>query len=172
MLLRNEMKARSQSSGWVAFGLLLAMAPAMADLTDEDIGKRLRVCAKLEVQETRDECLQALANEALRDDNVGKQATAVDAPAMETAEAPKAGSDQIVIVETVENPIQGVLRDCRRSYSGAYLFYFEDGQIWKQVDTRRKRFKDCDWPVTIVKDGSDYKLQIGADTYVRVRRLK
>ena len=172
VLRRNEMRARSLSFGWAACGLLLAMAPAMADLTDEDIGKRLRNCAKLEAQETRAECLQALADESLRDDKVGKKAAAVDAPARDTAETPKAGSDKTVIVETIEKPIQGVLRDCHRSYSGAYLFYFEDGQIWKQVDTRRKRFKNCDWPVTIVKDGFGYKLLINADTYVRVRRLK
>lgn len=169
---RNKMKARSLAFNLAAWGLLLAMAPAMAGLSDEEIAKRLRDCAKLEGQEVRAECLQALADESLRDDKVGKKAAAVDAPGAEMAETPTAANDNMTILETNEKPIQGVLSDCRRSYSGVYLFYFEDGQIWKQVDSRRKRFKNCDWPVTIVKDAFGYKLLVDADSYVRVRRLK
>lgn len=126
----------------------------------------------MEGQEERAECLQALANQTLRDDSVGEQADSIRKPVEEKPKSQPQAAAKTVIVETAEKPIKGVLRECRKSYSGAYLFYFEDGQIWKQVDTRRKRFKNCDWPVTIVKDGFGYKMLLDAETYIRVKRLK
>jgi hypothetical protein len=160
------------SSAQAGIVLSLATVATMAEpQSDADIAERLRDCARTEQVENRMECLQALANEAILEDNAPPEVLAAKRSPT-TAESTDHGDEKAVIAELREASITGVLATCRRSATGAYLFYLEDGQIWKQVDIHRKRFKNCDWPVTIAKADDGYRLMLDVDDYVIVRRLK
>lgn len=179
---------------FVCFGLIASFAVIVPNLglassqSDAELANELRRCAKIDGAKERTECLQSLAEKSLGDDVAakrpstvmpsrsdqvqGQQSVTATPPQDDQAQEKQPQDEKVVIVETMEKPVTGVLTDCRKSYSGAYLFYFENGQIWKQVDSRRKRFKNCDRSVTIVRDSFGYKMLIDSDDYVRVRRLK
>lgn len=152
--------------------LLSAFAEAANSQTDEELAERLRQCARVEGKDARIECLQSLANDALREDSVGSNIKATPVSVARTDKEPDRAQDKPSSVESTKEPIKGTLRDCRKSHSGAYLFYLEDGQIWKQADTRQKRLRKCNWPVTIERDIFGYKMFMKDDSYVRVRRIK
>lgn len=65
----------------------------------------------------------------------------------------------------------GRLSSCTRGHDSRWVFRFENGQIWKQADYRRARFRDCDAQATITKDRFGYRLRMeGSDRSVRVSR--
>ena len=167
---RVQIQARLVWAGTAGIALLLgAIVGLAAPQTDEELAERLRDCARTEPVENRVGCLQSLANETILEENAPPKAP----PAKDqSAKSTERRAEKAVIVETREKSITGVLSDCRKSTSGAYLFYLEDGQIWKQVDARKERFRKCDWPVTIVKAENGYRLLLDEDSYVLVRRLK
>ena len=62
---------------------------------------------------------------------------------------------------------------CGESVDGRYLFYFENGQIWKQAKDNRLYFRDCQFDVTITKDFFGYKMQqVGEKKRIRIRRVR
>ncbi len=62
---------------------------------------------------------------------------------------------------------------CGESVDGRYLFYFENGQIWKQAKDNRLYFRDCQFDVTITKDFFGYKMQqAGEKKRIRIRRVR
>lgn len=62
---------------------------------------------------------------------------------------------------------------CGESAEGRYLFYFSNGQVWKQSKQERLHFRDCNFDVTITKDFFGYKMQqVGEKRRIRIRRLK
>lgn len=167
------MRVRLRQAGPAGFGfLLLSVAAMAAPQSDEELAERLRECARTEQVDKRLECLQALANEAIKEDNAPPQVAAARVSAKSGVRSSTTREAKTVIVETRGKSITGVLAECRRSNTGGYLFYLEDGQIWKQIDVRKERFKTCDWPVTIVKAENGYRLILDEDDYLLVRRIK
>ena len=70
-------------------------------------------------------------------------------------------------------PVRTRVTDCRKDHSGKYYFFFENGQVWKQRDSSRLYFRDCDFEVTITKDFFGYKMQVaGEDGETRIGRIK
>jgi hypothetical protein len=69
--------------------------------------------------------------------------------------------------------IRGTVTKCRQDDNKKYYFYFENGQVWKQSDRKRLKFKDCDFSVTITKDFFGSKMQQdGEDRRIRITRVK
>lgn len=62
---------------------------------------------------------------------------------------------------------------CKKDYYGRYLFALDNGQVWKQADTQRMSFKDCDFPV-VIRDASLGHLLYynGERRRVRVKRIQ
>jgi len=69
--------------------------------------------------------------------------------------------------------IRAKVTSCNLGVSGKYFFYFENGQVWKQVDSGRQKFEACDFTVTITRDLFGYKMQPDVDKRrVRISRVK
>jgi len=67
----------------------------------------------------------------------------------------------------------GVVKSCKKSHDGKWFFIFESGQVWKQVDKVKRRYKDCKFNVTITRDGFGYKMQVEGDPRtIRIKRHK
>ena len=104
-------------------------------------------------------------------------ATAPDAQpeAETTATVPDAQPlpDDLGVTESKTVNYSGMITSCRQGHYGNWYFTFDNGQVWKEVTRRNRRFKDCSFNVTITKDGFGYKMHIDSlDTTFRVRRHK
>ncbi len=93
-------------------------------------------------------------------------------------EIPAVLSDEVG-KETVKNReretllVKGRVVRCEKGRSGKYLFHFENGQIWRQKDSKRMSYRDCDFQVTISKDVFGYTLvRDGHDRVYRIERLR
>lgn len=70
---------------------------------------------------------------------------------------------------------KGQLASCKKSHDGRWIFYFESGQVWKQVaiDNVKRRYKGCKYKVAIKKDGFGYKMHIDElSRKIRIKRLR
>lgn len=69
--------------------------------------------------------------------------------------------------------VLGRVVDCEGDSRSKYLFYFDNGQVWKQTTSARIRWKDCDFEVNIEKDAFGYKMnRVGEKKTVRILRIK
>jgi hypothetical protein len=69
--------------------------------------------------------------------------------------------------------IRGTVTDCRLDASGKHLFYFDNGQVWKQSGTSRKKYEDCAFDVTIVRDAFGYRMLPDGETQrIRISRVR
>lgn len=69
--------------------------------------------------------------------------------------------------------IRGRVISCRKDATRKFLFYFDNGQIWRQKDNTNIRWRDCEFDVTITKDVFGYKMVADNEgRQVRISRLK
>ena len=67
----------------------------------------------------------------------------------------------------------GQVTDCRKQADGRRYFYFANGQVWKESNSGRNRFNDCDFEATITKDGFGYRMQVdGEGKKIRIGRVR
>jgi hypothetical protein len=79
---------------------------------------------------------------------------------------PRASKDKALAIEAR-------VTSCKKNSLEKYLFYFDNGQVWKQVSDKRVYFKDCDFNVIISKDFFGYKMQQeGEERRIRISRIK
>jgi hypothetical protein len=74
-------------------------------------------------------------------------------------------------VETLKSVITRVAKDP----VGRLTFHLENGQAWKQTETKRFRVKEEDRPVAVIKQGAlgSYKLSVeGGSLTTRVKRIQ
>lgn len=96
----------------------------------------------------------APVHEPIRDE-IGKER-------VKDAEKPEAKKYSATVTRCDENP-----------QSGQTYFFFDNGQVWKQSRYRRLRFRDCDFPVTVAKDGFGYEMYIpDKDRTIRITRIR
>lgn len=68
---------------------------------------------------------------------------------------------------------RGQITQCRKAGDGKYLFFFASGQIWKQVKSSKKRYKNCNFAVTISEDIFGFKMEIdGRRGNIRISRKR
>ncbi len=66
-----------------------------------------------------------------------------------------------------------VIRCEENQQSGQTFFFFENGQVWKQANYRRLRFRECRFEITLSEDNFGYSLYIPSeDRRVRVTRIR
>ena len=69
--------------------------------------------------------------------------------------------------------VHGTVVKCVEDATSKYLFYFDNGQIWKQKDNTIIRWKECAFDVTITKDFFGYKMiRAGETRKVRIGRVR
>lgn len=69
--------------------------------------------------------------------------------------------------------IRAIVTACRQDARDKYYFYFDNGQVWKQKDDDRLRYKDCNFSVIILKDFFGYKMQVeGEEKRIRISRVR
>ena len=74
-------------------------------------------------------------------------------------------------VEKLE--VRARISRCEKDLRKKYLFYFDNGQIWKQKSDKKLYFKDCNFDVTITKDFFGYKMKAdGEKGRIRISRVK
>lgn len=72
-----------------------------------------------------------------------------------------------------EKSFSATVTRCGEMANGRYLFYFENGQVWKQANDKRLYFRDCQFDVTITEDFFGYKMQqVGEKKRIRIRRVR
>lgn len=94
-------------------------------------------------------------------------------PVAEPEELDDAVGRETVSREEEKLAVRGHVVSCRKDATGKYLFYFGNGQIWRQKDDKRIGWKECEFDVTISKDFFGYKmLPDGEKQKVRIARVK
>ncbi len=152
----------------LALMLILGIGAVPAGASDHaELVRELRNCAHIEARDDRLACLDRLSNEVLREDDIVGQADKI--AAAEKKPSAKSANDS----ESGKKAIAGVLMSCEKNAEGKYLFYLENGQIWKQVSQQKERYHDCDWSITIHRDLFGYHMKRSDDDRsIRVRRLR
>ena len=68
---------------------------------------------------------------------------------------------------------RGRVTQCKKNSSGRVFFFLENGQIWKQTDYARMRYRVCDFEITLTRDAFGYKMKIiDKKASYRVSRVK
>ena len=138
---------------------------------------RVRECSTIGDDAKRLACFDSLV--------VEKAAAAPEAPAaprspVEVAAVPVAPED--LGAETLRHKdraaeeeinVSATITSCTERADGRYVFYFSNGQVWRQSKDDRVHFRDCNFNVTITKDFFGYKMQQdGEKRRIRIKRLK
>jgi len=72
-----------------------------------------------------------------------------------------------------ELSVRGRLVNCERGRSSKFVFYFDNGQVWRQKDNKRVSWTECNVEVTISKDFFGYKMvRDDDDRTVRIERVE
>jgi hypothetical protein len=62
---------------------------------------------------------------------------------------------------------------CQTGASDEYIFTLDNGEVWKQVSSKRLRLPDCNFSARIDRDFFGYKMVLEEDnTKLRVKRLR
>jgi len=140
---------------------------------------QIRTCALIENSDTRFECYEALGKKVLDDapevDASQKSTVRAEAAALPAVGLPDdLGGDDFSkkSVDEVER-FQGHIQSCEKGIDGRWYFEFGNGQVWKQSNSDRRKFRNCDIDATIHKDRFGYIMEIdGDDRRVRVQRIR
>jgi len=143
----------------------------------------LKACAKITDRDARLTCYDDLGNRLLGEDSTEKTSSAKDDVQAEAAEAvttaavtpslPHDLGGTAFEKESGAPQNTGRVTSCEKGADNRWYFYFDNEQIWKESNTGRNRFKDCNFVVTITRDGFGYKMQQeGKTRKIRVKRVR
>ena len=174
----------------------LVYTPFLSAATS-DVVEDLKACARMVERDVRVECYESLGKQVLGHEATAQGATVAESAAQPASSAPVATAATVSAVTEVptgkpemddhiggyqyeekpsdhpDNAIQARVVLCQRDRDKAWHFKFENGQVWKQVDRTTLNFQGCYFPVTILKDGFGYKMQIeGSERQIRISRRK
>ncbi len=152
---------------------------AAAEIHAQDSGGVAR-CAELENAEARLACYDEVARRSAPPKPATEATAEVSTGAVSRSEplplTEEVGAEQLdsrVGPEREPASFQGRVIECRQDASKKWYFYFDNGQVWKQRANARLTNRDCDFEVTITKDGFGYKMQIEGETKnIRVGRIR
>lgn len=75
--------------------------------------------------------------------------------------------------DAAKREVRATVSRCEKDVRKKYLFYFENGQIWKQTSDTKLYFKECNFNVTITKDFFGYKMKTDNNNrQIRISRMK
>jgi hypothetical protein len=144
--------------------------PLHAGVPSEDA---LQACSAIDDASARLACF---------DEAVGRSAPAAKTPATVPAEKPARNTLDDLGDETLpgagrakdeELAVRAKVVRCEKDVRRKYVFFFENGQVWRQSSDKGVYFKDCNFDVTISKDFFGYKMQRDGDKgRIRIARVK
>ena len=155
------------------FILLITVFTSSGIAQSVDPVEELKACAKMTDRDARIACFDNLGERVLREESADKK------PTQEEVAQPEAVTATASNVQPLPDDLgkssginySGLITSCKKGYYGNWYFFFDNGQVWKEVNTRNLRFKECNFNATITKDAFGYKMQIdGVDKTIRVRR--
>ncbi len=155
------------------FIFVIALFTSSGVAQSADTVEEIRACAGMADQSARLACYDNLGERVLREDPAAieppHEEDVQPEPVTETATIVEPLPDDLGKAKTVQ--YGGLITSCKKSGSGTWYFFFDNGQVWKDVDSRRLRFKECNFSATITKDAFGYKMRIDeVDKTIRVRR--
>jgi hypothetical protein len=152
---------------------LLASGPAWSEGSIADI----KACAEVTDAGARLVCFDELAERVQHEEPAVDPAPAVAAEEPEEASLPEhlGGADFEEQSDNFKTHHQGTITECQQDRDGRWYFRFSNGQVWKQSNLNRLRFKECNFLATISRDGFGHKMVIevqGKKKTIRRSRVK
>ena len=151
----------------------------------EDPIEELKACAKMTDRDARFACYDNLGERVVREESAAKKSptemvaqpegaattgTATNAPSLPDdlrGEVLEDRSQSTIIQQ------RGLITSCNEGRDGKWYFYFDNGQVWKQVNALKLHYKECNFTATITRDGFGYKMQIDSKKRkIRVSRKR
>lgn len=155
------------------FILLITVFTSSGVAQSVDPVEELKVCARMTDQDARFACFDNLGERVLREEPADKKPTQDQMPRPETVTATETNAQPLPDDFGSSKSIQysGFITSCKKGHYGNWYFIFDNGQVWKEVNKRNLRFKECNFNATITRDAFGYKMRIdGVDKTIRVRR--
>jgi hypothetical protein len=172
-----------------ALYLTLSLSGAMAE--QDALQDELHRCAELPADAERVKCYDALAARSPQPAQTGAADRPEEPGPVEDSPVPPApvsepssaqgvaitddvGREQLDGGEDAEAAIYHArVTSCQKNSSGRVFFFFENGQIWKQTDYSRFRYRECNFDVVLSRDTFGYKMKIADQkASYRVSRVK
>lgn len=168
---------------------LMCTSPSQA--SNNEIIDQLKSCARIEQDANRITCYDQLGKSVLADETqppVEMPSTANQVQEVED-EVGAEREAEVVTAEVLPDTLgggnytdkagikveshRGRVTSCKKASDRKWFYIFENGQVWKQVDSRKRRHKNCDFLVTVTKDSFGYKMVIdGQDSKIRIDRRR
>ncbi|NCF59842.1 MAG: hypothetical protein GWP64_08295 [Gammaproteobacteria bacterium] len=180
---------RRMVSHVAAISLTFWLSSTMAE--EDALQAELLRCAALPAETERVNCYDALAQRNLRPPETGTAGKPEEPKPVEDLPAPPEPVTEPSSAQTVEitddigseqvdggNDAEAAVyharvTSCQKNSSGKVFFFFENGQIWKQTDYSRFRYRECEFDVALTRDTFGYKIKIvGQKASYRVSRVK
>lgn len=165
-----ELRSLARRTLFASLVFLITPPLSHADTVSMDA---LRVCSAIDDVSARLACY---------DEAVGRPVPATETVAIRPAEKPAGktlddlGAEILPGGSRAENEelaVRATVTHCKKDARKKYLFFFENGQVWRQLSDKRVYFKDCNFDVTISKDVFGYKMQRDGDKgRIRISRLR
>ena len=161
----------------VSLLLALLLGAAHAAELDDELGK----CRAVSDDAARLACYDALATPAKPPAPPAAPAPVTEPVAAEAAlPVPEdlgaealPGKPEKKEPEKEKETFSATVTRCTENVDGRYVFYFENGQVWKQAKDNRLYFRECRFDVTITKDFFGYKMQqVGEKKRIRIKRVR
>lgn len=153
-------------------GLLFLAAPPLLH-ADGVSQQALQACSAID---------DASARLACYDEAVGRPAPAANTKATPAQEIVAEKTLDDLGAETLpgasraedeELAVRARVTGCKKDARNKYMFFFENGQVWRQSSDKRVYIKDCNFEVTISRDFFGYRmLRDGDKGRIRIARVK
>ena len=160
-------------SNTAIFILLITVLTSSGVAQSVDTAEELKVCAGMTDQDARFACFDKLGERVLREEPADKKPTQEEMAQPEAVTATATNAQPLPDDFGRSKSVQysGLITSCKKGHYGDWYFIFDNGQVWKEVNKRNRRFKECNFNATITNDGFGYKMHIhGVEKYLRVRR--
>lgn len=139
----------------------------------DDLGERVRYCSAIENDDLRLACFDGLTGLDAPSAPQVVAEVAAPPPAPENLGAERLRHKERAVEAEEEINVTATVTRCSEGGNDRYVFYFDNGQVWKQSNNDRVRFRDCNFDVTITKDFFGYKMQQEGETRrIRIKRVK
>ena len=157
------------------FIFVVAMIASSSFAQAMDTIEELKACTKMTDQDARLACFDKLGERVLSEEAADTRPTQEEKVQPEAATA--AGTTVVPLPDELgsSKDVQyvGLITSCKKGHYGDWYFIFDNEQVWKDVNNRNLRFKECHFNATITKYAFGYKMRIeGLDRDIRVKRIK
>ncbi|MBT8081903.1 MAG: hypothetical protein KJO56_05735 [Gammaproteobacteria bacterium] len=160
-------------SNTAIFILLIAVFTCSGAAQPVDTVEELKVCARMTDKEARLACFDDLGDRVLREEPADQKPPQEKVAQAEAESATRSNAQPLPdeLGRSTTAQYVGLITSCKKGGRGDWYFFFDNGQVWKEVNRRNLRFKECNFNATIMTDSFGYKMRIdGEERTIRVKR--